>query len=1326
MRFLFAVAPLVLIVFFGTILSAQVIPKPGSVSDVSALVPSTPKIAENAPVGSFMHSEFTDGVARNGYAYLVSYAGIAVLDIADPSAPRLVRELLSSNNMNCHPNYGYQEQAVIFIDTLLYVSGGCEGIRIFSLSDPSNPARIATFRPWDPSFEWDFPMVNAMCLRNNILYCCTLRGLYVVDVSKPGQPATLSSFPWPDCGPIHLSDQTLYVGGAYDGVIYAVDISEPSAPVVQDTITPFSCDVPFWCDLDDIATVGSSLLAAKNTGYGLILKVVDVTDPHNAVVIDSIILPGWAHANIMQTFDSTVFVFTDSLYQFQLLPNRDLVRSGATGLSLSSCESLTRSDSLLWLLGSGMTLYRLSETLTPVVLGQYRATQAQCIVTYQGVAFVGGRDPVLSILDISDPYTHDLLGSLDQEDAVAGALCMDYPYVYVATTQPGGERVYAVNVENYASPVRADSIFLSAKQLVVSGAYIYALSDWELTILFRDGLGQLDLLGQCAIEREGIPIAAERIAVSGSTVVASSSHCVILVDVSDRQDPRVVGSYCGFFPYGPTDVVASAEIAYVAGCDSALSIADPSQPTLIPDSHTGLSACRNLVQAGHIVIGNSYSRLIRFGGVGLPNLVRIDSCTQQLGGDMLLSLAAEGQAVYEVNEAGVIQYQFGAFLQPTINISPTNLSFEAERESDPHVPGSTLSIANVGVGTLSWQVTSSVGWLEVSPSFGYDDANVTVSIMRTDLPPGFYSGKIKVASNDPNNPLIEIHVQYEVWEPIVPVVLVHGWTAGPHVWESMANAMAVDQFDYVWRVQLDPCGSLSEKEFSQDVRLMYAGNAKILGDFIELQLSNLDPDIRRRIENVDIIAHSMGGLVTRRYMNRIAGIDNWTTPVNVRKLVMLATPNNGSEAAGWLAKKVRCNDGPAALELGIKPMLEFNKQFDYRAHTSPGVTDYYVIWGDKNCTGWGFSCGFVSVPGLLVPCENDGLVADWSAKGGAGSAAYRNFRVSLCHSDFPSDQYIYTTYVRPILQGMLTRDAELPETVTLVAAPVIYDYEGIASGPNPYNDSFYVENNSTLQIAAFYPSTTATLTLRTPSGSIIDSQLASVDPSVAYLYDSTGSIWYEVQGTQAGYWHWALTMQDAAFPAEFAVAAGIDNGVQVSTGQSSRYLSSTDSLLLTVDVDGGAGPIAGLQVEAVPVWNDTGSGSALLFRDDGLYGDVDAGDGTYSLRVTGLAEGLVEFRTTISGEGPDGFLRRIAEFYASVTAGCCAGTTGNVNGSAFETPDLSDLSLLISYLTQTPRPTLPCLEEANVNGSSVIDLTDLSMLIAYLTTTPRPVLPSCP
>lgn len=72
-------------------------------------------------------------------------------------------------------------------------------------------------------------------------------------------------------------------------------------------------------------------------------------------------------------------------------------------------------------------------------------------------------------------------------------------------------------------------------------------------------------------------------------------------------------------------------------------------------------------------------------------------------------------------------------------------------------------------------------------------------------------------------------------------------------------------------------------------------------------------------------------------------------------------------------------------------------------------------------------------------------------------------------------------------------------------------------------------------------------------------------------------------------------------------------------------------------------------------------------------------------------------------------------------AGCCHGTTGNVNLSGIV--DLSDLSLLISYLTDGA--ILLCPEAANVDAKGIVDLSDLSLLTSYITNGGF-TLPACP
>ena len=120
------------------------------------------------------------------------------------------------------------------------------------------------------------------------------------------------------------------------------------------------------------------------------------------------------------------------------------------------------------------------------------------------------------------------------------------------------------------------------------------------------------------------------------------------------------------------------------------------------------------------------------------------------------------------------------------------------------------------------------------------------------------------------------------------------------------------------------------------------------------------------------------------------------------------------------------------------------------------------------------------------------------------------------------------------------------------------------------------------------------------------------------------------------------------------------------------------------------------------------TGDSTLTNSSGVYYFPDVPLGTYSFMV-GRGQYVPLILTNVS-----------------VSNSCCIGATGNVNKSVAETPDLSDLSLLISYLTVSPRPTLLCSQEANVNNVGAIDLSDLSFLIAYLTQSPRPTLPNCP
>ena len=62
--------------------------------------------------------------------------------------------------------------------------------------------------------------------------------------------------------------------------------------------------------------------------------------------------------------------------------------------------------------------------------------------------------------------------------------------------------------------------------------------------------------------------------------------------------------------------------------------------------------------------------------------------------------------------------------------------------------------------------------------------------------------------------------------------------------------------------------------------------------------------------------------------------------------------------------------------------------------------------------------------------------------------------------------------------------------------------------------------------------------------------------------------------------------------------------------------------------------------------------------------------------------------------------------------GCCLGIRGNVNFDAYDIIDISDLTMLVDFMFGG-LSTLPCEEEADINGIDGVDISDLVMLVEY-------------
>jgi len=83
---------------------------------------------------------------------------------------------------------------------------------------------------------------------------------------------------------------------------------------------------------------------------------------------------------------------------------------------------------------------------------------------------------------------------------------------------------------------------------------------------------------------------------------------------------------------------------------------------------------------------------------------------------------------------------------PVLNVSPASLSFATPDGSNP--AAQTISIANIGGGTLNWTAADNAAWLSLSPTSGSvaagQNMNLSVSVSLAGLAAGTYNGTVTV------------------------------------------------------------------------------------------------------------------------------------------------------------------------------------------------------------------------------------------------------------------------------------------------------------------------------------------------------------------------------------------------------------------------------------------------------------------------------------------------------------------------------------------------------------------------------------------------------
>lgn len=196
-----------------------------------------------------------------------------------------------------------------------------------------------------------------------------------------------------------------------------------------------------------------------------------------------------------------------------------------------------------------------------------------------------------------------------------------------------------------------------------------------------------------------------------------------------------------------------------------------------------------------------------------------------------------------------------------------------------------------------------------------------------------------------------------------PLVLVHGLWSSAAAWETWQNILTTSH-SYDWKAF--PVGEKPEKGImntggsflSTDKTNSIFENSQQLGKYIRYAQED------RNAWHVDVVAHSMGGLITRHYIHQFMPPTEDGRP-QISHLVMLGTPNMGSPCADVMntAFEFLGKDVEAVRQLRQDVTADFN-----RVNRNRKGVKFSVLAGDplpNMCKSLVWNDGVVPVPSAV-------------------------------------------------------------------------------------------------------------------------------------------------------------------------------------------------------------------------------------------------------------------------------------------------------------------------------------------------------------------------
>jgi uncharacterized protein (TIGR03437 family) len=223
--------------------------------------------------------------------------------------------------------------------------------------------------------------------------------------------------------------------------------------------------------------------------------------------------------------------------------------------------------------------------------------------------------------------------------------------------------------------------------------------------------------------------------------------------------------------------------------------------------------------------------------------------------------------------------------------------------------------------------------LVVGPNYTRDQILLAPTVRAK---PGEYTVTLSATSEtgEQRQTTLDVVVKAQVTVPSSatrpPVVLLNGWITGITNACNIAGSSA------------DTFGNLASYLNQDGVPVVYlfdncavdpGATIEALGADLGVFLNSIKYDTGAQVPQIDLVAHSMGGLIARAYLAGIQPNETFQPPAPtlVRKLVLIATPNFGSFIAGNYASSIVTTSQSAELVPGsalLWNLATWNQYYD--------------------------------------------------------------------------------------------------------------------------------------------------------------------------------------------------------------------------------------------------------------------------------------------------------------------------------------------------------------------------------------------------------------